>query len=86
VHEGIEQALIDAGERAMDRETLTLEPLGRGGDGDDPTLHSLGAGCSNAWQGGDVVDGDGWHVGILGDAVAARVGSTGLSVADPVAL
>jgi hypothetical protein len=75
VDEGIEQALIDAGEGAMNREALALETLRRGGDGNHGALHGVGARLGDPGESSDVVDGDGGHGEILSAAVTAGVGS-----------
>src|SRR5207247_8586053 len=43
------------------RKPLALEPALRGRDAPDPSPGQGRVECGQAFQGGDVVDGDGWH-------------------------
>jgi hypothetical protein len=61
VDERVEVAQVDAGERAADREALSLEAGRRGGDRPGPAAHRPGGGQRDARQGGGVLDGDGGH-------------------------
>ena len=60
VDERVEVAQVDAGEGALDREPLALEPAGRVGHGADAALLG-GRGGRHARQDGEVGDGDSRH-------------------------
>jgi len=62
VHEGVEQAQVDAGEGALHREALAFEAAGRGRHGDDRALAGGRVGPGQAREGQDVVHGDSRHV------------------------